>query len=222
MCTPSVNAIWVRAGRSCAGSAAAATIALSTLAPPDSARQRPGARTLPGGSPPNPWDRRPPGRQQTHVRYRGVVRELQGTLLGAEGPTIDPSVAFKRVALDDTSWVDLARGWLRGADTLLDVLVRTVPWRQGRRHLYGRMVDDPRLSRWYGPDDELPHPALAQIRTVLSARYHVPFAAVGLNYYRDGRDSVASHRDRELRDVDDTLVPIVTLGAARPFLIRAH
>ncbi len=148
------------------------------------------------------------------------MRELQGTLLGAEGPTIDPSVAFKRVALDDTSWVDLARGWLRGADTLLDVLVRTVPWRQGRRHLYGRMVDDPRLSRWYGPDDELPHPALAQIRTVLSARYHVPFAAVGLNYYRDGRDSVASHRDRELRDVDDTLVPIVTLGAARPFLLR--
>ena len=150
------------------------------------------------------------------------MRALQGTLQGAEGPTIDPAVAFERVALDDTSWVDLARGWLRGADTLLDVLVRTVPWRQGRRHMYGRLVDDPRLSHWYGDGDELPHPALDQIRTVLAARHAVPFAAVGLNYYRDGRDSVASHRDRELRDVDDALVAIVTLGAARPFLIRPH
>ncbi len=86
--------------------------------------------------------------------------------------------------------------------------------------MYGRMVDDPRLSRWYGDADELPHPLLAGIRTRLSARYAVPFGAVGLNYYRDGRDSVASHRDRELRDVDDSLVAIATLGAARPFLIR--
>jgi alkylated DNA repair dioxygenase AlkB len=31
---------------------------------------------------------------------------------------------------------------------------------------------------------------------------------------------VAYHRDRELRRLDDTLIAIVTLGAARPFLIR--
>jgi alkylated DNA repair dioxygenase AlkB len=148
------------------------------------------------------------------------MRELQGTLLGAEGPTIDDSVTVTRLDLDDTSWVDLGRAWLRGADTLLDALVATVPWRQGRRHMYGRMVDDPRLSRWYPESEELPHPALAQIRAALSARYGVPFASVGLNYYRDGRDSVAPHRDRELRDVDDSRVAIVTLGAARPFLIR--
>ena len=43
---------------------------------------------------------------------------------------------------------------------------------------------------------------------------------MGLNYYRDGRDSVAPHADRELRDLDDTLVAILTLGAARPFLLR--
>ena len=44
--------------------------------------------------------------------------------------------------------------------------------------------------------------------------------SVALNYYRDGRDSVAFHRDRELRHLDDTLVIIVTLGSRRPFLIR--
>lgn len=144
----------------------------------------------------------------------------QTTLLGVEEPRVDAAATVERTDLDRGSWVDVARGWLRGADTLLDTLVMTVPWRQGRRHMYGRRVDDPRLSRWYQASAELPHPTLALIRTTLSSRYDVTFAAVGLNYYRDGRDSVAPHRDRELRHVDDTLVAIVTLGAARPFRLR--
>ncbi len=145
---------------------------------------------------------------------------LQGTLLGAATPAVDDTVAVERIRLDDTAWVDVARGWLRGGDTLLDALVGTVPWRQGRRRMYDRVLDDPRLSHWYQATDPLPDPALGAVRDVLSARYAVPFGAVGLNYYRDGRDSVAFHRDRELRELDDTLVAIVTLGAARPFLIR--
>ena len=42
----------------------------------------------------------------------------------------------------------------------------------------------------------------------------------GCNYYRDGNDSVAWHADRELRDLADTRIAIVTLGARRPFLVR--
>ena len=40
------------------------------------------------------------------------------------------------------------------------------------------------------------------------------------NYYRDGNDSVAWHADRELRELTDTRIAIVTLGARRPFLVR--
>ena len=82
------------------------------------------------------------------------------------------------------------------------------------------MVDDPRLSCWCREGDPLPHPACATIRDALAERYAAPFGAVGLNYYRDGNDSVAPHADRELRELDDTLIAIVTLGARRPFLIR--
>lgn len=148
------------------------------------------------------------------------MEALQGTLLGASTPAVDPGAAVDRVQLDPTSWIDVARGWLRGADTLLETLVATVPWRQGRRKMYDRVLDDPRLSRWYSGSDPLPDPALEAIRVALSARYRVRFGGVGLNYYRDGRDSVAFHRDRELRHLDETLVAIVTLGAARPFLVR--
>jgi alkylated DNA repair dioxygenase AlkB len=145
---------------------------------------------------------------------------MQRTLLGQDEPRVDTHAHGERVALDDTSWIDVVRGWLTGADTLLDALVVTVDWRCGRRRMYDRMVDDPRLSRWYGPETALPHPALGMIRAELAQRYSVEFGGVGLNYYRNGRDSVASHRDRELRRLDQTLVAIVTLGATRPFLVR--
>lgn len=148
------------------------------------------------------------------------MQTLQGTLLGAATPAVDSGVSVDRVGLDDTAWVDVARGWLHGAETLLDALVETVRWRQGRRRMYDRVLDDPRLTRWFQAGEALPHPTLDAVRDVLAARYEVPFGALGLNYYRDGHDSVAFHRDRELRHLDDTLVAIVTLGAARPFLIR--
>lgn len=148
------------------------------------------------------------------------MEALQGSLLGASAPAVNPDAVLERVELDDRSWIDVGRFWLGGADTLLETLVGTVPWRQGRRQMYDRVLDDPRLSRWYSATDPLPAPGLEAIRQALSARYRVRFGGVGLNYYRDGRDSVAFHRDRELRHLDDTLVAIVTLGAARPFLVR--
>jgi alkylated DNA repair dioxygenase AlkB len=148
------------------------------------------------------------------------VTAYQTSLLGAGDPAVDAAVPFERMWLDDQSWVDVARGWLHGADTLLDALIESVDWQQHRRWMYERMVDDPRLSRWFTTDEPLPHPALAPVRAALEAKYDVPLGGIGLNYYRDGRDSVAPHRDRELRHLEDTLIAIVTLGARRPFLIR--
>jgi alkylated DNA repair dioxygenase AlkB len=148
------------------------------------------------------------------------VTAYQTSLLGAGDPAVDPTVPFERLWLDDVSWVDVARGWLHGSDTLLDALIESVDWQQHRRWMYERMVDDPRLSRWISTDEPLPHPGLAPVRAALEEHYDVPLGGIGLNYYRDGRDSVAPHRDRELRHLDDTLIAIVTLGAKRPFLLR--
>jgi alkylated DNA repair dioxygenase AlkB len=149
---------------------------------------------------------------------------LQGSLFGTAEPAVDQTVAFERLQLDDDggAWIDLARGWLKGADTLFSHLAASVDWQQGKRWMYDRMVDDPRLSRWYGSSGDLPHPVLADIRAALMHRYDKSFGRVALNYYRDGQDSVAFHADRELRELDDTLVAIVTTGGVRPFLMRPH
>lgn len=144
----------------------------------------------------------------------------QRSLFAASEPAIDRSASIERIQLDPTAWVEVARGWLRGADVVLDALVTTVDWKRGRRFMYDHVVDDPRLSRSYRGSDELPHPVLSMAKCALESRYHVRFGGLGLNYYRDGNDSVAFHRDRELRYLDNTLIAIVTLGSNRPFLVR--
>src|SRR4029077_12740356 len=43
---------------------------------------------------------------------------------------------------------------------------------------------------------------------------------VGLAWYRDGNDSVAFHRDTDLRYCENTVIAILTLGAQRPWLLQ--
>src|SRR5262245_34106750 len=122
-----------------------------------------------------------------------TVTVLQRSLLGGGEIRVDDHAPFDRIALDDGAWIDVARGWLLGADTLLDALVERVDWKQGRRRMYDRVLDDPRLSRWYAAGEPLPHPALESIGERLEQQLDVPLLGPALNYYRDGADSVAWH-----------------------------
>jgi alkylated DNA repair dioxygenase AlkB len=149
------------------------------------------------------------------------VSELQLGFFGAGEPTVNVGSVPERTQLDGSAWVEVWRDWLLGSDTLCKELIRDIPWGQRRRRMYQRVVDEPRLTWRAGPaDDQAPHPALKMVGEALEELYHVPLVGPGLNYYRDGRDSVAFHGDRELRLLNDTLVAIVTLGATRPFLLR--
>src|SRR5437762_8713132 len=70
-----------------------------------------------------------------------------------------------------------------------------VNWRAERRMMYEREVDIPRLIGHYQLD---PAPATMPAAILDAARrvtdhLNVPFNSVGLNLYRDGRDSVAPH-----------------------------
>jgi len=131
----------------------------------------------------------------------------------------------ERTVLGRGAWVDVHPGWLRGAGLVFERLADAVPWRGERRQMYDREVDVPRLLRFYDEGEPLPDPVLDQARAALSSRYLAelgePFRTAGLCYYRDGRDSVAWHGDRIGRGRrEDTMVAIVSLGAARPLLLR--
>ncbi|SFQ48985.1 Alkylated DNA repair dioxygenase AlkB [Amycolatopsis arida] len=151
---------------------------------------------------------------------------LQGSLFDATGTTgFAPLSRARRTVLGRGAWIDVLPGWLTGADVLFDRLVGTVPWHAERRHMYDRVVDVPRLLCFYGEDDPLPDPLLVEARTALSECYAAelgePFRTAGLCYYRNGRDSVAWHGDTIGRgSSEDTMVAILSLGAARPLLLR--
>ena len=80
---------------------------------------------------------------------------LQLTLFDTGAPAADLGFAScERRALDESSWVEVAPGWMSGADELLAELLDTVRWRQRRVRMYDRMVAEPRLTAWWGQSDE--------------------------------------------------------------------
>ena len=84
---------------------------------------------------------------------------------------------------------------------------------------YERWIDEPRLGAG-GSIANPGHPVLADAQKAIAAKYGARFDGFGFAYYRNSRDSVAMHRDREMRWLDDTVVAILTLGAQRPFLVQ--
>ena len=138
---------------------------------------------------------------------------------------LDLAGRVQRTDLSDGAWLDRLPGWLAGSDPVLDALLADVPWRAERRQMYDREVAVPRLLSWYGEGDPLPHPILAEAKKSLNAHYGdelgEPFVSAGLCLYRDGRDSVAWHGDTIGRGShSDTMVAILSVGAARPLLLR--
>ena len=85
---------------------------------------------------------------------------------------------------------------------------------------YERYLDEPRMGCWYSRDTPYPHPALTAAHRAIQHQYRVTFGGVGLAFYRDGRDSVAPHRDTDLRYCENTVIAILTLGARRPWLLQ--
>ena len=132
----------------------------------------------------------------------------------------------QRRHLGDGAFIEIRAGWLDDEDDLLDALLSTVPWRAERRQMYDRVVDVPRLVSFHDLTvEDPPHPLLGRLRRRLNDIYAgelgEPFSTIGLCCYRDGSDSVAWHGDTIGRgSTEDTMVAIVSLGEARPLLLR--
>lgn len=98
-----------------------------------------------------------------------------------------------------------------------------VSWRTERRVMYDREVDVPRLLGHYRldpPPADTPAAILDMAQRV-TASVGAPFNSVGLNFYRDGRDSVAPHNDHLYEIRTGFPIALVSLGATRRMTIRS-
>jgi alkylated DNA repair dioxygenase AlkB len=137
------------------------------------------------------------------------------------GPRRDrPPEGVERMMLDETSWVDVGRGWLPDADALFESLLHDVPWQTSQLFRYDHWVEERRLGAMWAPGRPLPDPRLGEVHRALQHAYGVQFKGFGMMQYRNGGDGQAFHRDTDLRWLDDTVIAILTLGATRPWLLR--
>jgi alkylated DNA repair dioxygenase AlkB len=129
------------------------------------------------------------------------------------------------LADDDRGRISYSPGFVDAetAQAWFTELRRSVRWRAQRRQMYDREVDVPRLLGYFRLDpapDATPKAVLDAGRRVV-AHLDVPFNSVGLNLYRDGRDSVAPHNDH-LYDIREGFpIALLSLGATRRMTIRA-
>ena len=112
------------------------------------------------------------------------------------------------------------------------VLRDGIDWHAQRRVMYEREVDVPRLTAHFRLEDlasddpadgatRKAAAALVDIAARADAALKVPFNSIGLNFYRDGSDSVAPHNDRLQELVAGQPIALVSLGATRRMLIRS-
>lgn len=148
------------------------------------------------------------------------MEQLQGSLFGAGELAVRPEVPVHRTWLDAECWVDVAHGWLGGQLELYDQLAAAPIWHRGRRPMYGREVDEPRLSAGMRLSSAGTPPVVRRMASLLATRYGCNVSGLWLNWYRGGDEAVAWHSDRIGRVEKDPPVAIVSLGSARRFLLR--
>lgn len=135
----------------------------------------------------------------------------------------------------------VVRRWLseQTETQLIASLEETLQWAQGSLRLFGREIDEPRLTAWCG---DVPYtysrrqlaakpwpPNLQHLREQLHAVIDqlgitttFGFNHCLLNLYRSGDDSMGWHRDNEIELGDQPVIASVSLGDARRFRLRSR
>jgi alkylated DNA repair dioxygenase AlkB len=109
---------------------------------------------------------------------------------------------------------ELARAWFAE-------LRDGVAWRSERRMMYDREVDVPRLVASFRLADGDAPGLVSAAAPLVVKQTGAPFTSVGLNLYRDGRDSVAPHNDHTDEIKEGWPIALLSLGAARRMTIRS-
>ena len=126
----------------------------------------------------------------------------------------------RRIQLDRTSWIEHIPEWLHQPEALFGELMEAAPWLQRDRWMYTRTVIEPRLTADFPDVDHVPLDKLRAMAEALSRHYGVRYRSLWVNLYRDQHDSTAWHGDNIGRVQPASIVPVLTLGASRRFLIR--
>lgn len=149
----------------------------------------------------------------------------QPTLFDDDDVTQSPAIdiaAFEVATdhrLDEHSWITHVPGFLTGHHQLVEQLAGLDVWEQRQRWMFDRLVDEPRLTGEYA-DLSVAPPLLVELAATLSERLEVPYDRIWMNWYRNHQDGTGWHADRPVNRAPAAIVPVLSLGAPRRFLVR--
>lgn len=118
------------------------------------------------------------------------------------------------------------------SDSFLKNLRSNIVWKQESMNMYGKKIDFPRLTAWYGNNDKpysfsgitlQPLPwsrEILSIKSKIESLAKTAFNSVLLNLYRDGNDSISWHTDAEKELGNNPVIASVNFGATRKFQLR--
>ncbi|MBP7533164.1 MAG: alpha-ketoglutarate-dependent dioxygenase AlkB [Chitinophagales bacterium] len=118
------------------------------------------------------------------------------------------------------------------SDMLLKSLHNNIIWKQESMNMYGKKINFPRLTAWYGNNDKSysfsgitlqPLPwtnEILIIKNKIDLIAKTEFNSVLLNLYRDGNDSISWHTDAEKELGINPVIASVNFGATRMFQLR--
>lgn len=109
---------------------------------------------------------------------------------------------------------DTAQAWF-------ERLRADIAWSSLQRPMYDRIVDVPRLVASYAVDASPKALPLLDMLACVQSIAPAPYTHAGMNFYRDGRDSVAMHHDKLHSLAVGQPITLVSLGSTRRMLIRA-
>lgn len=118
------------------------------------------------------------------------------------------------------------------SDELFQTLLNEIKWRQDKMKMYGKEVNLPRKTAWYGDrnmsykfsgihlEPEPWTPTLLQVKEKVNEIAEVKFNSVLLNLYRDGNDGISWHTDAEPELGSNPIIGSVSFGGARRFMFK--
>ncbi|MDZ8223058.1 alpha-ketoglutarate-dependent dioxygenase AlkB [Nostoc sp. ChiVER01] len=118
------------------------------------------------------------------------------------------------------------------SDELFQSLFNEIKWRQDKMKIYGKEVNLPRKTAWYGDrnksytfsgihlEPEPWTPTLLQVKEKVENIAKIKFNSVLLNLYRDGNDGISWHTDAEPELGKNPVIASVSFGGVRRFMFR--
>jgi alkylated DNA repair dioxygenase AlkB len=115
---------------------------------------------------------------------------------------------------------------------IYEQLLKEISWKQYQIRMFGKMIDQPRLTAWYGHKNiaysysglnlqATPFtPLLDKLRIQIEENFQTSFNSVLLNLYRNEKDSMGWHADDEKELGNAPVIASLSFGSTRKFLLK--